>query len=157
MKYRIREMNRAEYPLLEKFLYEAIFIPKGAIPPPQTIIELPELQVYIKNFGAEISDKALVAEVDGNIVGVVWVRIMNDYGHIDNETPSLAISIYKEYRGFGIGTNLVKGMLSWLKENGYARASLSVQKENFAIKLYQNVGFKIIDENNNEYIMAVSL
>jgi len=43
-----------------------------------------------------------VAEVDGKIVGAVWVRIMNDYGHIDNETPSLAISLYKEYRGLAL-------------------------------------------------------
>ena len=22
-----------------------------------------------------------------NVVGAIWVRIMNDYGHIDNDTP----------------------------------------------------------------------
>ena len=96
--YKIREMNKSEYPLLEKFLYEVIFIPEGADLPPQNIIELPELQVYIKNFGTDISDKAIVAEVKDRIVGAVWVRIMNDYGHVDDKTPSFAISLLRRQK-----------------------------------------------------------
>ncbi len=101
MNYFIREIKQSEYELLNDFLYEAIFIPEGVEPPPKSIIENDELQVYIKNFGEMPDDKCLVAEVDGLIIGAVWVRIMNDYGNIDNETPSFAISLYKEYQGFG--------------------------------------------------------
>ena len=54
----------------------------------------------MEHFGESKDDWGFVAEVDGKIVGAVWVRIMNDYGHIDNGTPSLAISLYKEYRGW---------------------------------------------------------
>ena len=93
MDYTIREIQEHEYPLLDNFLYEAIFIPDGIEPPPKTIIKSPELQVYVSRFGESKDDIGLVAEVDGQIVGAVWVRIMNDYGHIDNETPSLAISL----------------------------------------------------------------
>ena len=154
MDYTIREIQEQEYPLLDDFLYEAIFIPEGIEPPPKTIITSPELQVYVERFGELKDDRGLVAEVDGKIVGAVWVRIMNDYGHIDNETPSLAISLYKEYRGFGIGTALMKKILALLKENGYKQVSLSVQKANYAAKLYLKVGFEIIRENEEEYIMA---
>lgn len=83
----IREMQRAEYPLLESFLYETIFIPSGVEPPPKSIINRSELQVYISNFGASKHDIAFVADIDGKIVGAVWVRIMNDYGHVDDSTP----------------------------------------------------------------------
>ena len=79
---------------------------------------------------------------------------MNDYGHIDNETPSLAISLYKEYRGLGIGTAMMKEILALLKRHEYKRVSLSVQKANYAAKLYQKVGFKITDETEEEYIMV---
>ncbi|MDE7445303.1 MAG: GNAT family N-acetyltransferase [Lachnospiraceae bacterium] len=154
MDYTIREMQEQEYPLLDNFLYEAIFIPEGIEPPPKTIITSPELQVYVERFGELEDDRGLVAEVDGKIVGAVWVRIMNDYGHIDNETPSLAISLYKEYRGFGIGTALMKKILALLKENGYKQVSLSVQKANYAAKLYLKVGFEIVRENEEEYIMV---
>lgn len=153
MEYTIRKMTVPEYPLLSDFLYEAIFIPDGIKPPPRNIIASPELQIYVEHFGALKDDFALVAEIEGKIVGVVWVRIMNDYGHIDDETPSLAISLYKEYRGQGIGTNMMKEMLSLLKTHGYKRVSLSVQKANYAAEMYRKIGFEIIKENGDEWIM----
>lgn len=157
MDYTIREIQKQEYPLLDNFLYEAIFIPEGIDPPPKSVIKSPELQVYVECFGELEDDWGLVAEVDGKIVGAVWVRIMNDYGHIDDETPSLAISLYKEYRGFGIGTALMKEILTLLKSHGYSRVSLSVQKANYAAKLYRKVGFEIVRENEEEYIMVCHL
>ena len=153
----IREMQRTEYPLLENFLYEAIFIPNGVEPPPKSIIYRPELQVYISDFGTNEHDIAFVADIDSKIVGAAWVRIMNDYGHIDDSTPSFAISLYKEYRGKGIGTALMKEMLTTLKERGYEQVSLSVQKENFAAKMYRKLGFQIIEENKEEFLMLKRL
>lgn len=70
---------------------------------------------------------------------------------------SFAISLYKDYRGFGIGTALMEEMLRILKDRGYKRASLSVQKANYAVRMYQKTGFEIIDENEEEYIMLCSL
>ena len=154
MKYIIREIKKEEYVLLEHFLYEAIFIPVGVEPPPKTIINMPELQEYIADFGSLKDDKAIVAEVEGKIIGSVWVRIMNDYGHIDDDTPSLAMSLYKEYRGLGIGTALLKEILLNLKLAGYTKVSLSVQKDNYAVKLYKKVGFTVYEE---EYIMVTKL
>lgn len=157
MDYTIREMRKEEYPLLDNFLYEAIFIPEGTVPPPKNIIDSPELQIYIDHFGELKDDWGLAAEADGKIVGAVWVRIMKDYGHIDDETPSLAISLYKEYRGLGIGTAMMQKMLALLKGNGYKQVSLSVQKANYAVKLYQKTGFEIVKENEEEYIMVKRL
>lgn len=154
MEYIIREIKKYEYPLLADFLYEAIYIPDGVEPPSKSIITSPELQVYIDGFGESTNDKGFVAEIEGNIVGAVWVRIMNDYGHIDDKIPSFAISLYREYRGLGIGTAMMKTMLSFLKKSGYECASLAVQKTNYAVKIYKKVGFEIIDENSEEYIMV---
>ncbi|MCH5332375.1 MAG: GNAT family N-acetyltransferase [Agathobacter sp.] len=154
MDYKIREIKENEYPLLEDFLYEAIFIPEGVEPPPKSIVNEPELQVYIADFGTQTHDKALVAEIGNRVIGAVWVRIMNDYGHIDDRTPSFAISLYKEYRGRGIGTEMMKKMLAVLETCGYKQASLAVQKANYAVKMYFDVGFEIVDENAEEYIMV---
>lgn len=153
----IREIRKDEYRLLDDFLYEAIFIPKGEEKPPREIIKNEELQVYTKDFGLLKDDNCLVAEVNDKVVGACWTRIMNDYGHIDNETPSFAISLYEEYRGKRIGTKLMKEMLKLLKEKGYSKASLSVQKNNYAVKMYKNIGFKVVCENEEEYIMLCNL
>lgn len=157
MEYTIRPIRENEYPLLEDFLYEAIFIPEGTAPPPRDILALPELQIYISDFGTRKDDHCLVAEVNGRIAGAVWVRIMDDYGHIDDDTPSFAISLYKEYRGHGIGTAMMNAMLALLREKGYRQASLAVQKANYAVRMYRAVGFETVDENEEEYIMVCRL
>ena len=153
----IRDIKPDEIPVLEDFLYEAIFIPEGVPAPPRSIIENEDLQVYIQDFGESSDDRCLVAEVDGKIVGAVWTRIMNDYGHIDDQTPSLAISLYKEYRGQGIGTELLRRMLERLSSDGYRRVSLSVQKMNYALRMYEKAGFKTVADRGEEMIMVFFL
>lgn len=67
MEYTIREMTVMEYPLLNGFLYESIFIPDDIKPPPKNIIASPELQIYVDRFGTSKADFALVAEVKQQI------------------------------------------------------------------------------------------
>ena len=157
MEYLIREIKENEYPVLNDFLYEAIFVPEGTQPPERSVINLPELQVYVSEFGRQKDDLCYVAQVEEQIVGAVWVRDMDDYGHIEAGVPSFAISLYQEYRGHGIGTALMKRMLCELKIRGYEKASLSVQKANRAVQMYLNVGFEVYDENEEEYIMICHL
>ena len=154
MIYNIREIQETEYAALEEFLYQAIYIPEGTLPPERSILKEPALELYIQNFGKDKDDYGFVAEIEDKIVGAVWVRIMDDYGHVDDESPSFAISIFPEYRGQGIGTALMQRMLSHLRDKGYPRASLAVQKANAAFRLYSNLGFEIVDENEEEYIMV---
>lgn len=157
MDYKIRPIRKAEIPQLKDFLYEAIFIPEGVAAPPREIVNNESLQVYIRNFGQEPDDRCLVAEADNKIVGAIWSRIMNDYGHIADNTPSIAISLYKEYRNRGIGTALLQQMLILLKADGYKSVSLSVQKANYAMQMYQKAGFQIISDDADEAIMKCTL
>lgn len=88
-----RKIRSEEHDLLREFLYQAIYFPEGMEPPPRSVVDLPELQVYIADFGTRPGDHCIVAEAAGKVVGAAWCRIMEDYGHIDNGTPSLAISL----------------------------------------------------------------
>jgi len=143
--------------VLSDFLYEAIFIPEGVEAPPRSIIDDESLQIYIRDFGKYPDDRCLVAESDGRIVGAIWSRIMNDYGHIDDKTPSIAISLYKEYRNKGIGSQLLQQMLDLLRKDGYKSVSLSVQKANYALRMYQKAGFQILSQDAEEAIMRCHL
>lgn len=156
MDYIIRELKPSEVKILDTFLYEAIYIPEGVEAPPKDIIRHPDLQIYIADFGKR-TDVCYVAEIESNIVGAVWTRIMNDYGHVDDETPSLSVSILKEFRNLGIGTALMKRILAALKERGYHQVSLSVQKTNYAVRMYEHVGFTVFCEKDEDYIMVCQL
>ena len=75
----------------------------------------------------------------------------------DHDIPSLAISLYKEYRNKGIGTELLRQMILLLRQAGYKKISLSVQKENYAAKMYFKAGFSVLKETQEEYIMVLNL
>lgn len=149
----IRKLRPEEYDLLPEFLYEAIFVPEGEAPPPRDILQKPELRVYYEGFGAGGADAALAAEAEGQVVGLAWSRIMDDYGHLDDDTPSLAIALRPEFRGRGLGGALLSGLLAELKARGFARVSLSVQKANRARRLYRRLGFETAKETEEELLM----
>ena len=157
----IRKLKTTETGILETLQYEAIFIPEGVEPPPFEIIYRPEIAIYYKDFGTKQDDYCLVAELDGKIVGGVWVRIISGevkgFGYVDDETPEFAISLFPAYRNQGIGTKLMLAMIDYLRNKGYKQCSLAVQKANYAVKMYKNVGFEIIREKEEEYLMVCKL
>lgn len=153
----IRPLRSDETFLLKDFLYEAIFVPGGVEPPSRTVVDMPELRVYIDDFGKNKDDHCLVADCGGKVVGAVWCRIMNDYGHVDDDTPSLSISLFKEFRNKGIGRVLMSRMIDLLKGSGYGRVSLSVQKANYAVRMYLKLGFVIVNETEEEFVMVKNL
>lgn len=151
IKYQIREICTDEKYILEDMLYEAIFQLDNNNILPREVIEQPELNVYIDDFG----------KADDYCFGAVWVRILagkvKGYGNIDDETPEFAISLFKEYRNHGIGTALMKEMINHLLEKGYKQTSLSVAKDNYALTMYKNFGFKIVSEQEDDYLMVLAL
>ncbi len=161
MEYLIRDMRHSEWPLLEEFLYEAIFVPEsfeGEVPR-SVIHDDPKCRAAFEGFGTLPDDRAVVAESGGKVVGACWVRTTDEYGHIDDATPSFSISLFEPYRGQGIGTAMMGAMLDELRDAGYDRASLSVQKGNSALRLYERLGFRIIGEgvDETEWLMVADL
>ena len=150
-------MRNEEFGLLGDFLYEAIYIPDGIEPPPKSVIECPELQEYIVGFGNRKHDKALVAEIQGNIVGAIWARARNDYGHIDHDTPSLLSVCLPPVQKIRHWNFIVETTDTSRKLAGYSKISLSLQKSNDAVRMYEKVGFTVAAENSEEYIMILNL
>lgn len=158
MDYILRPLREGEYPLLPHFVYESLYVPEGEQPFPVEIMEEPELKLYSEAFGTRPADVCFVADVRGELVGAAWARIMDDYGHIDNDTPSIGLTVEKDHRQRGIASALMRMLLRNLREHGYAYASLSSQKENTAaVRLYNKLGFDVYEDKGEEYIMRINL
>jgi ribosomal protein S18 acetylase RimI-like enzyme len=158
----VRLMGASEYACLPEFLYQAIYIPPGVPLPPRSIIHDPAIFAYIKDFGTQPGDIGVVAERNGHLIGAAWTRIIPAYGHIDQATPELAISMLPAFRGCGIGTALMERLFEVLRENGYRRTSLSVQQDNPAVRFYTRLGYEITGEKpdhagHEDYIMIKNL
>lgn len=154
---KIRPIKNEEIMLLTDFVYEAIYQRDLKNPLPRTVIQDASIWVYIDRFGSKKDDHCLVAEVGGYVVGACWVRCIKAFGHVGDSVPEFAVSVYPQYRGKGIGTELMKEMLLLLRKQGYTKTSLAVQKDNYAVSMYKKVGFEIVDENDQEYIMICNL
>nr|MCM0168106.1 hypothetical protein [Paeniclostridium ghonii] len=48
-------------------------------------------------------------------------------------------------------------MINYLLEKGYKQASLSVAKNNYALKMYKKLGSKIIKEKDDDCLMVLEL
>jgi ribosomal protein S18 acetylase RimI-like enzyme len=152
----IRPLRADDVPFLREALYHAVFVPPNAKPPARTLIDLPELAAYIDRFGARSGDVGVLALAGESPVGAAWARLMRGYGYVDDDTPELSIALLPEYRGQGIGTQLMQVLLNALKPLA-ARVSLSVQRANPAFRLYQRLGFGVVSGDEESVIMVRSL
>jgi ribosomal protein S18 acetylase RimI-like enzyme len=48
-------------------------------------------------------------------------------------------------------------MMDLLRKEKYAQVSLSVQKENYALRMYEKAGFKIVEDRGEEVLMVARL
>ena len=138
-------MNKDDCPHMWDFLYHAIFIPPNEDPLPREIIFREDMVIYINGFDPQNnqSDCGVLAEENGEVIGMAWVRAIQCDGYIDDETPVLTISILPEYRGQGLGTSIMTRLFDLLKSRGYIQTSLSVQAANPASRLYKRLGYSI--------------
>jgi GNAT superfamily N-acetyltransferase len=88
----------------------------------------------------------LVAEQDGKVVGMAGMRQLYSY---ENDHPVVQISALvtkAEYRGLGIGKELVKQAEKWAKENGASAVVLTSgnrPEREHAHQFYKHLGFCI--------------
>lgn len=156
-QYLIRPLLTEEQGQLRWFLLNAVYQKPGSPPLDPSLAELPMLSQYWKDF-SRLGDHCLVAEFNTMLVGAVWTRLLpQGYGYVADDIPELSISVLDGYRGQGLGTLLLRAMLQTLSELGYRNVSLSVQKENPACSLYTRLGFALVREDGDDYIMMQAL
>ena len=70
--------------------------------------------------------------------------------------PSFAISLYKEYRGQGIGSSILRRLLADCRNQGRT-LRLGCFKENHRAKaLYQRLGFRQTAETETHYVLEAA-
>jgi ribosomal protein S18 acetylase RimI-like enzyme len=157
MLYFIRSIKVTDQLFLWEMLYHALFVPPEASPLPKEIIFTPELAKYVENWGLDGDIGAIAILAKSKIpIGAVWLRMFNSsnpgYGYIDHEIPELSIAVLPEYRGRGIGTQLLTKLFSEARDR-YPAVSLSVSSNNPAFRLYCRFGFEVFARHNDSLTM----
>jgi GNAT superfamily N-acetyltransferase len=157
----IRELREDEISFLRDMLYLAIaWNPERRLPLPKAeLLQLPQLTMFHEGWGRD-GDAALVAEVDGQPVGLVWYRFFTEEVHgegfVDEATPEVAIAVVEGQRGNGIGAALMEAIHGRARADGVAQISLSVDHDNPARRLYERLGYVGVAQGDERMILELT-
>lgn len=143
----LRPARVSDLPFLRSMLYEAAFWrPDSERPPLEVALRDPHLAVYLDGWG-RVGDRGRIVEQEDGPVGAVWVRFFDDeahgYGYVAAAIPELTIAVAPGHRRQGIGGALLDAILDDLRRHGTGAVSLSVETDNPARTLYEQVGFTL--------------
>lgn len=156
-----RQIELTDQAFLWEMLYHALYVSEGAAAYPREIVREPALAQYVSEWG-RAGDSGLMAveEATGKPVGAVWLRQFTQlspaYGYLDDTTPELSIALLPEYRGRGVGSQLLERMFDEARQQ-HPALSLSVSRDNPARRLYERFGFITINTSGDSLTMRKRL
>lgn len=108
--------------------------------------EITEINNYVENEVPKLLNNYSNIVVDNKVIGCLLLTDKDDGILLDE------IYLEEEYRNKGIGTNIIKEVIS-----NNDTIYLWVYKENKqAISLYKKIGFNVIEETKSRYYMKYS-
>ena len=144
-------------------LYEAAhWRPGEPRPPKEEALSEPKLARYLQDWGRPGDTAVLAIDLDGDVrLGAAWYRLMTSeepgYGFVDDGTPEVALAVVTDHRGRGLGGALLRELRDAARSQGYSALSLSVEKGNPALGLYERNGFVKLFETEDAWTMKADL
>jgi len=122
--------------------------------PDDALQSLDELENYIHRLNQIGASHIVVAKAGCRIIGCVTVEALTLPGHAG--IGELGISVLKEYRDRGIGSRLMREVLSWAAGNSHIREIvLHVADANHrAVHVYTGLGFEAEDCGSAEHFQV---
>ena len=155
----LREAQQSDLAFLRRILYEAVFWRAGIGKPSlEEGLAYPEVSKSLADWGERDGDTAVVAAINSNPVGAAWYRFWTDRnsirGYVNENFPVLIIGILGDYRHQGIGSKMIAWLADHAAKHAVENISLSVSKDNYALKLYQQQGFQEHSDTGDALIMV---
>jgi len=117
------------------------------------VLSTPSTAKYIAGWPRD-DDLGVVAEAGDERAGAAWLRFFPPeepgYGFVAADVPELTIGVVASWRGRGVGRVLLRAVEVRAREAGIGRISLSVERKNFAQKLYLAEGYDVVSAGSAE-------
>lgn len=153
-RYELEELHKSHRDFVKEIVYQAIYVSPDQPAPSRDILSGADLRKYYVNWGRKGDfGLVLVHHPSEQPVGGAFVRYYPrdkaGYGFVSEKIPELNIALLPDHRGKGNGSRLLTDLLIQLKKKGYPGVSLSVDRQNPAMKLYEKSGFIVVKEEGN--------
>ncbi len=126
--------------------------------PPLDVLADPALAPYVAGWPRP-GDLGVVAEDAGRPVGAAWARLFPPdapaYGFVRADVPELAIATVPDRRGTGLGGALLRELVAVAAAAGVPGLSLSVHRDNPALRLYERHGFVRVGRLGESHTMLL--
>ena len=107
---------------------------------------IPHVRRYLEEWGRPGDTAVIAIGKDGQRLGAAWYRLLPaeapGYGFVAPDIPELGIGVAADARGQGVGGALLDALVTLAREHGYRAISLSVDRQNPALRLYERKGFR---------------
>jgi len=153
-RYELEPLLRSRRDFVKEITYQAIYVAPALPPPGRDILKSPEIKKYYEHWGKKGDiGLVLVHYPSEQPVGGAFVRLYPKdkagYGFVSEKIPELNIALLPDHRGKGQGSRLLTALLDELRKAGFPGVSLSVDRQNPAMKLYEKLGFVVVKEEGN--------
>jgi GNAT superfamily N-acetyltransferase len=151
----LRPILPIDEPFLWEMLFLALYVPEGRPACSREILNDPDIACYVQGWGRP-GDWGLLARDGDKAIGAIWLRLWSGdekgYGFISPTIPELSIALQPEYRDKGLGTRMIRTVISMAQEQ-YIGLSLSVVEMSPARQLYERLGFRKVGQVLDSLVM----
>jgi GNAT superfamily N-acetyltransferase len=159
--FRIRPAVGNDARLLADMLVEAANWDPVRARPRVTVLEDPKVSRYVAGWRRPGDFGCVAEDARGVPVGACWARLFaaNDpgYGFVAPGVPELTLGVNAQWRARGVGRALLQEIGRTAAEVGVARLSLSVERANFAQRLYVSEGYVTVASGESSDTMVRSV
>jgi ribosomal protein S18 acetylase RimI-like enzyme len=145
--FTIRTVQIQDVSFLWDMLYEAAAVAESMRTlGKEKALSLPVNRKYVEGWGRPGDAGVIAVDQMEQPLGAAWYRLHPDeapgYGFVSPTIPELTIGVRADARGQGIGRALLQALIALAQSQGYAALSLSVDRSNPALHLYERFGFR---------------
>lgn len=159
MNVHLRFARQSDLPFMRQMLYEAVFWRASDNRPSlEEGLAYPGVSPSLADWGERTGDTAVIATSEtGSPVGAAWYRYWTDdnyiRGYINEAIPALVIGVHRDCRHRGIGTKMLQWLIDYAAHQAIQQMSLMVSKDNGAINLYRQQGFREYADKGDSLLM----
>ncbi len=159
--FTIRPADPADGSFLADMVVEAANWRAAGTRPRPSVLADPAYRGYIAGWQRPADRGVVALDVGGRPIGAAWYRLFSAesavHGFLAVGVPELIIGVRPLWRSQGVGRALLRSLAEGARAAGFARMTLSVERDNFAGALYRSEGFAIVASHGERDTMVRSL